>query len=160
MITDSVGTYKLCGYEKVSLDRQLCSSVIYVSYRAPADLGYFYKGFQLYYEFVDRTTASDCPTNTPAAPTTPATVTKSTTQRPLVVNLASDIFKKNVCKGSQTNIVIPNGYSLVIINAYYGTTPDYTCNTIKFGQKTKIIVIFYCKLIIFKAHRIVNHQHS
>jgi hypothetical protein len=130
MVTDSIATYKICGYRKFSLDKQLCSSIIYVSYRAPADLGYFYKGFQLYYEFVDRTTASDCPTNTPNF--VPVSIASSTTtSKPVVENFASDIIKTYVCKGSQTNIVIPNGFSLVPLSVYYGTTPDYTCNTIK-----------------------------
>ena len=51
--------------------------------------------------------------------------------RPLSVNIASDLYKMIVCKGGQKSINIPSGFSLAVINSYYGTTPDYTCNTIK-----------------------------
>ena len=81
---------------------------------------------------VDRSTALDCPTYTPLPPSLGSTMTTTTTMRPFMVNTASELHKIFVCKGSQKSIVIPSGYSLAIINSYYGTTPDYTCNTIKF----------------------------
>ncbi len=82
---------------------------------------------------MDRTLAFDCPTNTPLPPTTLNRITTTTPQRPLEVAMASGIIKTFVCKGSQKIINIPNGYTLVTLNSYYATTPDYTCNTIKYA---------------------------
>jgi hypothetical protein len=49
-ITDSTGTYIVCGYEKYTFENKFCSSVIYISYKAPADLSNAYRGFRLYYQ--------------------------------------------------------------------------------------------------------------
>jgi hypothetical protein len=80
----------------------------------------------------DRSSAPDCPTNTPMPPTQGSTLPPTTTMKPLSVNIASELFKMFVCKGFEKTINIPSGYSLAVINSYYGTTPDYTCNTIKY----------------------------
>lgn len=64
-------------------------------------------------------------------PSTADRITTTTSQKPLEITMASSIMKTFVCKGSQREINIPSGYTLVLLNAFYGTTPDYTCNTIK-----------------------------
>lgn len=48
-ITDTTGEYVNCGTGKISLENDLCSSVVYVSYKAPT-AGLLYKGFKIYYE--------------------------------------------------------------------------------------------------------------
>lgn len=49
-IDDTTGTYITCGSEKSSYDNQLCSSVVYISYRAETPNVLFAKGFKIYYE--------------------------------------------------------------------------------------------------------------
>ena len=48
-ITHNTGTNKACGSKKYTYDNRLCSSVVYISYKAPTS-GYNFKGFKLYYE--------------------------------------------------------------------------------------------------------------
>ena len=50
-ITDNTGTYTGCGWKKYAYDNVLCSSVVYISYKAPSSLSStIFKGFQAYYE--------------------------------------------------------------------------------------------------------------
>ncbi len=49
-ITDSTGTYTSCGYKKFSFENKLCSSAIYITYKAPTSLSSIYRGFRIYYQ--------------------------------------------------------------------------------------------------------------
>ena len=48
-ITHNIGANKVCGDRKYSFESRLCSSVVYISYKAPTT-GSGYQGFRLYYE--------------------------------------------------------------------------------------------------------------
>jgi hypothetical protein len=96
-----------------------------LSYKAPANLSVtLYKGFQVYYEFADRSTQPDCPSFTPGSPTT----TQPTTTTPqLVFDLAaSPLYKAYACLGNQTTITVPNNFKLYPLNVYYGVS-NGTC---------------------------------
>jgi hypothetical protein len=126
-ITDTTGTYKACGYKKIAYDKQLCSNVVYISYNAPAILSSsLYKGFRIYYEFVDRSTQPDCITGTPAFPTTQP---PTTTTPQVVFDLsARPVNKTIICRGSEATITVPKNYTLFPIDLYYGVSPGQCKN--------------------------------
>ena len=47
-ITDNTGVYTVCGNKKQSFESKLCSSEIYISYKATTTG--IYRGFKIYYE--------------------------------------------------------------------------------------------------------------
>ena len=49
-VIDNTGVYKVCGVRKYTFENKLCSSVIYIRYKAETLLNNLYRGFRLYYE--------------------------------------------------------------------------------------------------------------
>ena len=73
----------------------------------------------------DRSEQPDCPTNTPASPSTPVI---TTTKKPEVADLvASDFQKTYVCIGEQKTIIIPDNYYLFPTDVYYGSSSGLAC---------------------------------
>ena len=142
---------------------KLCSSTVYISYKAPANLGTLYRGFQLYYSckvlkikinrffykthilVVDRSTQPDCLTGTPGMPTTPE---PTTTTRQTIFDLsASNLNKVYICKGNTTTVTVPSSYNLFVLNYFYGVSSGPTCNyryiVINSIEKLQIINVNY-----------------
>jgi hypothetical protein len=49
-VIDNTGVYKVCGVRKYTFENKLCSSVIYIRYKAETLLNNLYRGFRVYYE--------------------------------------------------------------------------------------------------------------
>ena len=129
-ITHNTGTIKVCGTKKYSYENRLCSSEIFVSYKAPTNSS-SYKGFKLYWEFIDRSSQPNCPTDLPTLPatTSPALVTP---MQELLDLAALDIKKEVICKGKELSIEVPSQYVFFPIDIYYGVTSDGTCTNTRY----------------------------
>ncbi len=123
-ITHNTGVIKACGNKKYSFDNRLCSSEVFVTYKAPSS-GFSHKGFKLYFEFIDRSTQPNCPTELPTT-VRPTPSTQST--RPAVNDLvAMDIQKENICKGNKKTLTVPPEFNLFVIDLFYGVSSDGSC---------------------------------
>ena len=126
-ITHNSGVLKACGNKKYSFENRLCSSEIFISYKTTVT-STLYRGFKLYYEFIDRSTQPNCPTYLPTTTTTQAFITTTPSTKPLIVDLvASEIQDDFVCLGDRKTINVPNQYNLFVINYFYGVSSDGSC---------------------------------
>jgi hypothetical protein len=128
-IIDTTGTYVTCGTNRLTLKNDLCSSQVTITYKA-ATQGIFYRGFNIYYEFVDRSTQPFCSTGTPLITTTPIgqISTATTPYVPLLVDHPiSDIYEKQVCRGYSDVILLIRDYTLFPIDVFYGVTQSLLC---------------------------------
>jgi hypothetical protein len=142
-VTHNSGILKACGNKKYSFENRLCSSEIFISYKTTVTSS-LYRGFKLYYEFVDRSTQPNCPTELPTTTTstttlTTTTVTTTTTSaqsitpmtpstKPLIPDLAaSGIQNDFVCYGNHKTLTVPDQYNLFAINYFYGVSADGSC---------------------------------
>ena len=137
MIKHNTGVLKVCGNQKVSIENRLCSSEVIISYKAITTLSSFYKGFKLYYEFIDKSTQPNCPTNpvnatiTTGVTTVTQTTSKSTTDNQIQDLVASQIEKKILCKDDKITLVVPPKFNLFAIAFYYGLSVDDSCGKVR-----------------------------
>lgn len=127
-ITHSSGVLKGCGNKKFSFENRICSSEVYVSYKTTVTSSVF-RGFKLYYEFVDRRTQPNCPTD---LPTTVTQTTSTPSTKPHVIDLAaSEIHKDHICLGDHKTITVPPEYNLFVINYFYGVYVGDSCDQVR-----------------------------
>ena len=123
-ITHNTGVFKACGNRKYSYENRLCSSEVFISYKAPTSSS-SYRGFKLYYEFIDRSSEPSCPTD---LPTTSRETPQPGSTIPTITDLiASEIQKDLICKGERKTINVPSNFKIFIINLFYGISSDGTC---------------------------------
>ncbi|CAF0748416.1 unnamed protein product [Brachionus calyciflorus] len=122
IITDSTGDNDVCGNEKPVYAESLCSSVIYISYKAETAASFlsFYKGFKLYFEVRDLGASSSCGTATPSLPSDSTTTLPAPTVNPLDLVLnASQYFDFQICKQQQKTLTAPDFHVLYIEQLEY-----------------------------------------
>ena len=130
-ITHNTGVFKACGNRKYSYENRLCSSEVFINYKA-ATASSLYRGFKLYYEFIDRSLEPRCPTNLPT--TSRETPPPAPTISPITDLFASEIQRDFVCKGNAKTINVPSQFNLFVINFFYGVTTSDSCSQ-RFARK-------------------------
>jgi hypothetical protein len=126
MINTPHVAYVYCGTRKLALP-PICARSVQIHYKSTSQPSIFYKGFKLYFEWVEKPSEVICGgTPPPGNTTTPV-------EEPLPIwaqNLElSPILSVHLCLGTSTTIRCPRGsdYVLSIIDSSYGVSGSGLC---------------------------------
>ncbi|UJR23452.1 hypothetical protein I4U23_026456 [Adineta vaga] len=129
--------YVYCGLRKVALE-PICATNIIVQYKTSSSSNLSYKGFKLYFEWVEKPLDIFCHGNPSTYDPSISTTTSMTELLPIwAQNLdVSYTLSKQVCLGTIESLTCPRGndYVLSIRNSNYGVTGTGLCEFPSFSH--------------------------
>jgi hypothetical protein len=119
-------TYVYCGIRKLAI-APICAGKIQIHYKSTSPSSSSYKGFKLYFEWVEKPAEIICDVN-------PSPVNTTTPMGELIPDWAqnlelSPILSSHLCLGTSTTLRCPRGsdYVLSIVDSSYGVTGTGLC---------------------------------
>jgi hypothetical protein len=119
--------YVYCGTRKLAVP-PICAGSVIIQYQATSPPSLFYKGFKLYFEWVEKPAEINCPGD--PEPSTNTTTPINEVLPIWAQNLElSPILSAHVCSGTSTILRCPRGsdYVLSILESNYGVTGTGLC---------------------------------